>query len=109
MFQGEGANNMDMNRDLGFKAEDIDFVILSHAHIDHSGLLPRLILEGYKGKIYTTAASISLCEIMLQDSAYIQEHDLKFVNKRKKKQNKELLEPLYKIDDVFETMSRFVP
>jgi len=90
----------EFNRHFGFSAEIIDYVILSHAHIDHSGLLPRLYKEGFRGIIFAHPATISLCEIMLYDSAHIQHDDLFYVNKRRKKRGDAELEPLYDVDDV---------
>ncbi|MDL5046481.1 MBL fold metallo-hydrolase [Oscillatoria amoena NRMC-F 0135] len=85
LFQGSDQDSNYMNRHFGFTPIDVDCVILSHAHIDHSGLLPRLVSEGFSGPIYATPATKSLCEIMLLDSAHIQEMDVKFVNQRRKK------------------------
>src|SRR5690606_22551019 len=68
MFQGLGAKGKKMNRDFGFKPESVDYVILSHAHIDHSGLLPRLVSQGYKGIIYCTPQTRELCALILEDS-----------------------------------------
>ena len=107
MFQGLGKKTFEMNSFFGFNPKDIDAVILSHAHIDHSGLIPKIVKEGYQGKIYCTPATFDLCEVMLADSAYIQESDIRFVNKRKRKQNKELLEPLYTIKDAEKSLAQF--
>jgi metallo-beta-lactamase family protein len=103
MFQG--INTSDLNLSFGFEAAEVDFVILSHAHIDHTGLLPRMIKQGFEGTIYCTPATKSLCEIMLMDSAGIQERDLKRVNKRRKKRGQDLLEILYDEGDVDKTIS----
>lgn len=96
MFQGLGRKTSSLNADFGFDPKDVSIVLLSHAHIDHSGLLPKLIKDGYKGKIYCTPATLELCEILLLDSASIQEHDAS-----------EGHEPLYTIDDVRATMQQF--
>lgn len=104
LFQGSDQDSNYMNRHFGFSPSSIHYVILSHAHIDHSGLLPRLVAEGFTGKIFCTPATKSLCEIMLLDSAHIQENDIKYVNKRRKKRGEELLEPLYDETDVQRTM-----
>lgn len=98
LFQGKSAD--DANRHFGFSPAEVNCVVLSHAHIDHSGLLPRLYKEGFRGPIYATPGTIDLCRIMLSDSAHIQEGDLFYVNKRRKKRGEPLLEPLYDIDDV---------
>lgn len=107
LFQGSDQDSNYMNRHFGFNPSTIDYVILSHAHIDHTGLLPRLVGEGFKGKIFATPATKSLCEIMLMDSAHIQESDVKYVNRRRKKRGEELLEPLYDQSDVEKTLAQF--
>ena len=81
MFQGMGHDTLKLNQEFGFEASEIDIVIISHAHIDHIGLLPKLISEGYNGPIYCTKATAALAEVLLKDSAHIQEMDLKFSNK----------------------------
>ena len=100
LFQGMGKDTDTLNASFGFDASKIDFVILSHAHIDHSGLLPKLVKEGFKGNIFCTPATKSLTEILLEDSAMIQRDDAKFSNKRRVKQGLPLIEPLYDLDDV---------
>ncbi|MCB0755746.1 MAG: MBL fold metallo-hydrolase [Flavobacteriales bacterium] len=107
MFQGLGQETHQLNAHFGFDPAEIDCVILSHAHIDHSGLLPKLVKEGFSGKIYSSRATYDLCEIMLEDSAHIQIADARFVNKIKEKQGKRLIEPLYDIDDVLATLPLF--
>jgi metallo-beta-lactamase family protein len=82
MFQGKGSETDSMNRDLGFDPESIDYLILSHAHIDHSGLIPYLYKNGFRGSVLCTAATRDLCAIMLKDSAFIQELDTKWYNKK---------------------------
>lgn len=109
LFQGKIDNRNDLNRKFGFDPYTIDYLILSHAHIDHSGLIPRLVKEGFRGIIFATPATISLCEIMLMDSAHIQNDDLKYVNKRRQKHNEKLLEPLYCVEDVDEALDLMVP
>jgi len=109
LFQGKVENRDDLNRNFGFEPYEIDYVILSHAHIDHSGLIPRLVKEGFKGIIFATPATISLCEIMLLDSAHIQEDDAKYINKRKAKHHEPLVEPLYDADDVQRALELMVP
>ena len=109
MFQGMGKETDQLNRDLGFEAKEVHAVVLSHAHIDHSGLLPLLVKEGFKGKIYCTPATATLGEIMLEDSAEIQEDDAKFANKRRLAHNLSPIKPLYTLDDAKEAMQRFTP
>ncbi len=109
LFQGRVEGRNDMNRHFGFAPHDVDYLILSHAHIDHSGLIPRLVKEGFRGIIFAHPATISLCEIMLMDSAHIQTEDLKRVNKRRIKRDEEALEPLYEIEDVERALDLMQP
>src|SRR5690606_5113632 len=107
LYQGNDDEMDDFNSSWLFDPEEINCVILSHAHIDHSGRLPKLIKDGYKGPIYSTHATRSLCAIMLLDSAFIQERDAAYWNKKHRDKNK-YREPLYDKDDVKETMNRFI-
>ena len=75
LFQGMGDKTEELNSSFGFEPADIDYVLLSHAHIDHCGLLPRLVNKGYKGKIYATPATVELATLLMDDSAGIQEND----------------------------------
>lgn len=99
MFQGMGQDTIVLNQHFGFDPWDIDAVVISHAHIDHTGLLPRLVKEGYNNPIYCTQATAKFTEVLLKDSAHIQEMDVRHVNKRKAAQGKELVQPLYSTDD----------
>jgi metallo-beta-lactamase family protein len=105
LFQGIGTT--ELNQQFGFDPAEVDFLILSHAHIDHTGLVPRLVKKGFKGTIYATHATRDLCEIMLMDSAYIQEKDLERINKRRIKRNETALELLYNAEDVTAALSLF--
>ena len=109
MFQGEGPASDALNRRFGFDPESIDALVLSHAHIDHSGLIPRLVKEGFRGPIFATPATLDLCEILLTDSAFIQENDYRYDAKRAKKQGRAMTEigPLYTTADVDAAMSHF--
>lgn len=107
MFQGLGKETDVLNREFGFDPASIDHMILSHAHIDHSGLLPKLVKEGYNGNIYCTPATKDLAAILMEDSAGIQENDLKFVNKTRAAQGKEYLLPLYTMEDARRAAERF--
>lgn len=108
MFQGMGKDTDAMNRDWGFSPETVDHFILSHAHIDHSGLIPKLIKDGYKGKIYCTPATAQLTQVLLEDSAEIQEDDIKYENKRRRAMGMPLLKPLYTLEDAKKADDRFV-
>jgi metallo-beta-lactamase family protein len=107
LYQGKESGSGRENRHFGFDPQSIDMVFLSHTHIDHSGLLPRLVKEGFAGKIYCTEPTRALCEIMLADSAHIQLADFRYESKRSISQ--EASEPLYNIDDVVKTMDLFEP
>ncbi|MDQ0107915.1 metallo-beta-lactamase family protein [Chitinophaga terrae (ex Kim and Jung 2007)] len=99
MFQGMGPDTDSLNRDFGFDPQTVTYMVLSHAHIDHSGLIPRLVKMGYAGDIYCTAATRDMTEILLLDSAEIQEDDVKFTNKKKAKEGLPYVTPLYTVED----------
>lgn len=99
LFQGRGQETEQMNRHWGFDPASVDVMILSHAHIDHSGLIPKLVKDGFTGKIYCTPATADLCELMLLDSAGIQESEVAYVNKRLAEKGKKLIKPLYDTKD----------
>lgn len=114
LYQGRRKEAEDRNRNFPFPAGDVDAVILSHAHIDHSGNLPSLVRQGYRGPIYATAATVDLCDAMLKDSAFVQEKDAEFLNKRHRRRRSLELEngngdhePLYTVDDAEQTMPLF--
>jgi len=106
MFQGMGAETEVLNSEFGFDPKEISFLFLSHAHIDHSGLIPKLVKEGFAGKIFCTAATRDLSEILLTDSAEIQMYEAEYVNK-KRSQGLDPVAPLYGIEDVAKTMELF--
>jgi metallo-beta-lactamase family protein len=108
LYQGRRKEAFEINKNFLFNPAEIDIMLLSHAHIDHTGNIPHLVRSGFTGQIYTTSTTVDLCQIMLRDSAYLQERDLKFVNKRRNKQNKKLFEPLYTMDDVEDAMNNFI-
>ena len=107
MFQGLGKETDALNERFGFNPDKSDAVILSHAHIDQSGLLPKLVKEGYKGKILSTPATRDLTEILLYDSAEIQTYESDYINKRRAAKNLAPYEPLYKSEDVARTLELF--
>src|SRR5687767_4016075 len=83
MFQGMGSETNGLNSTWGFDPREVDFLILSHAHIDHSGLIPKLVKDGFNGKIFCTPATRDLSAILLEDSAGIQENEVKYINKKR--------------------------
>lgn len=95
MYQGKGLDTDAANRDLGFDPKDIHYLILSHAHIDHSGLIPYIYKLGFRGKIYCTPATRDLCQLLLQDTAFIQEQDVRWYNKKMERQQKPKIQPLF--------------
>ncbi len=109
LYQGLGKATDEMNRHLRVDPSEIDAVILSHAHIDHSGNLPLLVKEGFKGKIYCTPATESVCKVLLLDSGTIHEHDVLYINKRRKRDGLPLFEPLYTVKDAERCLKQFYP
>lgn len=107
MFQGMGKDTDVYNRDFGFDPTEVDALVLSHAHIDHSGLIPKLAKDGFKGPIYCTDATKQLAALLLEDSAQIQESDAKYHNKGSKAQGKPLVQPLYTKTDAVASFGLF--
>jgi len=107
MFQGMGRDTLKLNQEFGFDPAEVDIVIISHAHIDHIGLLPKLVNEGFKGNIYCTKATAALAEVLLRDSAHIQEMDVKFANKVKARKGTPAEKPLYTTEDVLKVFPLF--
>jgi metallo-beta-lactamase family protein len=103
LFQGHRAESLRRNREVSFRAQDIDAVLLSHAHIDHCGNLPNLVRQGFAGPIYCTPATRALAGVMLGDSAKIQEEDAAYLN-RKRPRGAPEIEPLFNGRDVFRTL-----
>lgn len=99
LFQGLGKQTDELNASFGFNPAEVDYVLLSHAHIDHSGLLPKLVKDGFKGKIFCTPATKDLATILLLDSAEIQRDDTKFINKKRARAGLPPYEPLYNPED----------
>ena len=107
MFQGMGKDTDNLNASFGFDASTVDALILSHAHIDHSGLIPKLVKEGFNKKIFCTPATKELTDILLEDSATIQRDDVKFINKKRAKLGQPPIEPLYLIEDAHAAKEHF--
>lgn len=108
LFQGKRKEAFERNRQECCPAGEIDCLVLSHAHIDHSGRIPCLVKNGFDGNIFCTSATRDLCEVMLMDSAFIQEKDVEFVNRRRHKKGQRLFEPLYTRGDVTRAMQQFI-
>ncbi len=109
LFQGRRAESFERNRKLPVRAHEVTAVVLSHAHIDHSGALPVLVKNGYRGEIFATPATIDLCGAMLEDSARIQMSDAAYIKKRIERDGSDMepVEPLYEVIDVETTMGLF--
>ncbi len=108
MFQGMGAETDQLNENFGFDPAPVKYLFLSHAHIDHCGLIPRLVKKGFNGRIFCTSGTRDLAEIMLKDSARIQMDDAAFLRKRTEKTHVQIdKEPLYDLDDVKAALELF--
>lgn len=107
LFQGRRKEAFEINRNFVIPPNQVSEVVLSHAHIDHSGNLPGLIRHGFKGRIHATRATSHLCEFMLKDSAFIQEKDIEYVNRKRIRSKKTPFEPLYTIDDAERALEHF--
>ena len=108
LFQGKRRKSFERNRNLPFDAASVDALILSHAHIDHSGNIPNMVRSGFSGSIYCTFATRDLCSAMLRDSAYIQEHDVAYVNKKRSRKGLPPVEPIYTHADAVASLEHFV-
>ncbi len=108
MFQGKGMETQGMNRALGFELTEIDHIILTHAHIDHSGVIPYLYKLGFRGSVICTHATRDLCTIMLPDSGFIQETDTERFNRKRARQGLPPVEPLYTREDAIKCMELFI-
>ncbi|HWQ77339.1 MAG TPA: MBL fold metallo-hydrolase [Anaerovoracaceae bacterium] len=108
-FQGNKTLEALNEKEFGFDPQEIDFVILSHAHIDHSGRIPLLTKRGYKGKIYCTDATADLVEIMLKDSGYIHEKEAEWANRKAERSGRPFIEPLYTFEDAADAAQYLEP
>ena len=105
----EQGGNVYENAELPFAIPDVDYILITHAHIDHTGLLPLLYAEGFRGQIFATQATCDLCNIMLKDSAHIQEMEAEWKNRKARRAGKPEVEPLYTINDAQGVLTHFVP
>jgi len=105
-WQGRRREMEQMNREFPFDPKAVDAMILSHAHIDHSGNIPNLVKQGFRGRIYCTPATKEITELMLEDSARVQVYDVEYLNK-KRKPEETALEPIYTPDDVAPAIKQF--
>ncbi len=104
LFQGHRDEAEHTNRNLPFKARDVDHCVISHAHIDHVGNVPNLVKYGFRGKVLMTRGSVALARLLLRDSAHIQESDVRYVNKHKRNNGSEPRRPVYTVEDAEESL-----
>jgi len=108
LIQGRREVEAKNREPFPFSPDDIDAVVLSHGHIDHSGRIPLLVKQGYQGPVYAQNATGDLCEILLEDSASLQERDAQYENKFRKRKNKPPIEPLYTLEDARNALANIV-
>jgi metallo-beta-lactamase family protein len=108
LIQGRREETEKNHRPFPFSVDEISAVVLSHGHIDHSGRIPLLVKQGYQGPIYAQNATVDLCEILLQDSAFLQEKDAQYENKWRKRKNRQLIDPLYTVADARDALENLV-
>lgn len=109
MYQGKASQELENSDPFLYNVDEIDFVLLTHAHIDHSGRIPKLYNEGYRKPIYATKATCDLCSIMLPDSGHIQETEIEWKNRKRKREGKPDLPPLYTAEDAYKCLELFEP
>ncbi len=107
MWQGKVEQEMENSQEFEFNPKEIDFMLLTHAHIDHSGRIPKLYNEGFKNKVYAHKATCDLCALMLPDSGHIQETEAEWKNKKRKRKGEELIEPIYTAEDAARCLEIF--
>jgi metallo-beta-lactamase family protein len=108
LYQGSRKESYARNQYLPFNAEDVDALVLSHAHIDHSGNIPNLVKSGFTGDIICTYATRDLCALMLRDSAKIQQYDIEYINKKRTRKGEPPIEPIYTMADAVESLKYFI-
>lgn len=107
MFQGSKLIKALNEKEFLFHPGEIEAVVLTHAHVDHSGLLPKLVKEGFRGPIYCTKSTEELCSILLPDSAHIQEGEAEYANRKGMRAGKKIVEPLFTVDDASRALHLF--
>jgi metallo-beta-lactamase family protein len=108
LFQGSRNQTFERNQQLPYDAASVDVLVLSHAHIDHSGNIPNLVKNGFQGDIICTYATRDLCAIMLRDSAKIQRYDVDYLNKKRRRKGLSPVEPYYSMEDAIESLKYFI-
>ena len=108
LFQGRRHETYERNQNFCFDPATVDAMVLSHAHIDHSGNIPNFVRHGFQGPIFATSATVDLCRIMLRDFAFLQERDVHWANKIRSRRKEPLIEPLYTLRDVEAAVQMFV-
>lgn len=109
MYQGKITEELENSDPFIYDVHEIDFMLLTHAHIDHSGRIPKLYNDGFRGNVYATKATCDLCEIMLPDSGHIQEVEIEWKNRKRMRECKEPLPPLYTAEDAYKCLEIFKP
>ncbi len=109
LFQGRRQEYYERNQNFTFDPAEVDILLLSHAHIDHSGNIPNLVKKGFRGRIFATEPTVELVKLLLMDSAYLQEMDIRWVNKIRAKSGQPSVEPLYTKEDVARSLGYFEP
>ena len=109
MWQGKAEQEMENSQEFEFNPSEIDFMLLTHAHIDHSGRIPKLYNEGFRNKVYAHKATCDLCTLMLPDSGHIQETEAEWKNKKRKRKGEEPIEPIYTAEDAVRCLEIFEP
>ena len=109
LYQGKDEQELENTDDFLYNPTDIDFMLLTHAHIDHSGRIPKLYNEGFRGPVYATKATCELCGIMLPDSGHIQEHETGWKNRKRERAGLKLIDPLYTAEDALKSIEIFKP
>ena len=109
MWQGKAEQEMENSQEFEYNPSEIDFMLLTHAHIDHSGRIPKLYNEGFRNKVYAHKATCDLCALMLPDSGHIQETEVEWKNKKRKRKGEESIEPIYTAEDAVRCLEIFEP